>query len=344
MMTPLVSIVIPVFNAGEYLCECLDSVLGQNIDAIEVICVDDGSTDSSQIILDKYSRADSRVKVVRVEHSNAGYCRNIGMSMATGKWLSFLDADDVFDIGMLSRMVAEGDAKNADVVTCGFFRFYDGDDYLKRFVRTRDVAKIYNSADESNPFAEWVGWAWDKVFRREFVQLYGLEFQSIVNSNDMRFVYSALSLANKVVKINDKFVAHRMHWRSLQETRNKSPDCFITALNSLDDVFSKSGAYNKNVSLRDNFRNFILNQGLWQLNSVGSLAAHRKIRPSISDLYEKHGIFSFVNSRKGLIHRIRLWAIKQDSILEDLYYICWGGISTNSKFRAFLKKFFCKRV
>ena len=86
-----VSVIIPVYNVEQYLRECLDSVLGQTFRDIEVICVDDGSTDNSLSVLKDYTHADSRVRVVAAPHANAGAARNIGYGLSNGKYLLFLD-------------------------------------------------------------------------------------------------------------------------------------------------------------------------------------------------------------------------------------------------------------
>ena len=91
---PKVSVIIPVFNVEEYLGECLDSILGQTLREIEVVCVDDGSTDGSAAILDTYAAKDGRVKVLRQPNAGAGAARNAGLAVATGEYLLFCDPDD----------------------------------------------------------------------------------------------------------------------------------------------------------------------------------------------------------------------------------------------------------
>ena len=99
----LVTVVIPIYNIECCLGACLDSVLQQSLRDIEVICVDDGSTDGSLALAQGYAARDKRVRVIACEHSNAGRCRNVGMAEAKGEWLSFLDADDVFAPTMLEE-------------------------------------------------------------------------------------------------------------------------------------------------------------------------------------------------------------------------------------------------
>jgi len=91
-----ISIVIPVYNAGEYLKNCLESILNQTLKYFELIAVDDGSTDDSLKILEKYALCDKRIKLLKQMHLGAGEARNKGLKSASGKYVMFLDADDFF--------------------------------------------------------------------------------------------------------------------------------------------------------------------------------------------------------------------------------------------------------
>ena len=117
-MEPLISVIIPVYKVEKYLRRCVDSVLAQTMTEIEVLCVDDGSTDSSLDILHEYAAKDSRVTVYTQDHQFAGAARNLGIKHAAGKYLLFLDADDIFDPQL--------------------------------------VAKSYTRAEESPPFRLWI--------------------------------------------------------------------------------------------------------------------------------------------------------------------------------------------
>ena len=91
-----VSVILPIYNEEKYLAQCLDSICGQTLKEIEIICVDDGSTDNSPHILEDYAKKDSRIRLITQENQFAGAARNKGMACAVGKYLSFLDADDYY--------------------------------------------------------------------------------------------------------------------------------------------------------------------------------------------------------------------------------------------------------
>ena len=115
---PKVSVILPVYNEEKYLRQCMDSIINQSLKDIEIICVDDGSTDSSLSILREYEKTDKRIEVISVENENAGAARNKGIVVATGKYLYFPDSDDYCELTLLEDAYKEAEDKNADITTC----------------------------------------------------------------------------------------------------------------------------------------------------------------------------------------------------------------------------------
>lgn len=116
---PLVSVIVPVFNAEKYLATCLDSLLAQTYECLEIILVDDGSTDASGVICDEYARRDTRVRVFHKENGGVSSARNKGLGVAGGEFVMFLDSDDWMHPEMCEVMLSEMAMKNADCVVCG---------------------------------------------------------------------------------------------------------------------------------------------------------------------------------------------------------------------------------
>lgn len=115
---PEISIIVPVYNAAAYLRKSLDSIVNQSYRDIEFIFVDDGSCDDSLAILKEYEATDKRVTVLHQENRGAGAARNYGMSVAGGKYLLFLDCDDIFDTSMVEKMHSRAETDNLDVLVC----------------------------------------------------------------------------------------------------------------------------------------------------------------------------------------------------------------------------------
>ena len=114
-----VSIVLPVYNTGKYLPQCLDSILNQTYQDFELICVNDGSTDNSAQIIEKYILNDDRIRLITQQNMYCGVARNNGLSIATGKYVIFLDSDDYFENRLLELSLAKAEETAADIVVFG---------------------------------------------------------------------------------------------------------------------------------------------------------------------------------------------------------------------------------
>lgn len=123
-MKPLISIIVPVYNVEKYLSRCIDSILSQTFFDFEILLIDDGSTDGSPIICDKYSNKDSRVRVFHKKNGGVSSARNLGLEYALGEWITFVDSDDWIDNNMYTLLYEEAISSNADIVLCDFYVYY----------------------------------------------------------------------------------------------------------------------------------------------------------------------------------------------------------------------------
>lgn len=166
---PFFSIIIPVYNVESYLCECLDSVRNQSFDNWEAICVDDGSTDGSSVILDEYAAKDTRIQVIHQAKAGVGNARNKALDALVGMWICFLDADDIWDNNVLSiirNAIAGNDS--AALLRFGYKRFSESSicnfEELGVYAFEKiDISKIISMRDFSNFLV------WCYVFRRDII-------------------------------------------------------------------------------------------------------------------------------------------------------------------------------
>lgn len=272
MTSPIVSVIIPCYNAEKNLVQCIDSICTQTLKQIEIICVDDGSADATLDILEDYRKKDSRIQVIRQKNAGAGAARNAGMKCASGEYLSFLDADDFFEPEMLEKAVAAAETWQADYVVFRADRYYSSEDRYEEIpwsLRSSDLPPYmpfsYRQLTD-NVFLSFVGWAWDKLFRRSFVQEHHLRFQEQRTTNDMLFVFSALICAKRIAAIQD-VLAHQRRGSSdtLSVTREKSWHCFYDALLALRQRLVQENVY---WELEKDFINYSLHFSLWHLNSL----------------------------------------------------------------------------
>lgn len=279
-----VSVVMPVYNGEGFLRECLDSVCGQTLRDIEMICVDDGSSDSSVEILREYAAKDSRVRVVEQPNSGAAVARNKGIEMARGKYLSILDSDDRFERRMLEKMVSRAEKTDAQIVICRCDGFEDGTDkpvpmawsLQEEFIPSR-VFSGAGMGDALFFFAQ--GWAWDKLYRADFVRENKLEFENLRSSNDLGFTFLSLALAERITTVKDVFV-HQRRGRdaSLSRSRQVKCDCFYHALLALRGELERRGLLGRTEKA---FANLCVHLSMWHFNT---LAAHKD---SFFFLYDK---------------------------------------------------------
>ena len=116
-MTKL-SVIIPVYNVEEYLNECLDSITNQTLEGIEIICIDDGSTDNSPNLLKEYQKKDQRIKIITKENGGQATARNLGIKEAHGEYIAFIDSDDFIEPEMLEKLYTKAKNNNLDIAMC----------------------------------------------------------------------------------------------------------------------------------------------------------------------------------------------------------------------------------
>lgn len=307
MTSPVVSVIIPCYNAEKNLVQCMDSICRQTLDQIEIICIDDGSSDSTLELLQNYQEKDSRVRVIQQKNAGAGAARNVGLDCAAGKYLSFLDADDFFEPDMLERAVAAAETWQADYIVFRANRYYPAQDRYEEMpwaVRSSDLPPYMPFSYREltgNVFLSFVGWAWDKLFLRSFVQEHHLRFQEQRTTNDMLFVFSALICARRIAVVQD-VLAHQRRGESdtLSVTREKSWHCFYDALMALRERLIQENVF---WELEKDFINYSLHFSLWNLNSLAE-PSHTLLEQKLcSEWFDELGISDkpkayFWNSRE----------------------------------------------
>lgn len=270
---PEVSVIVPVYNVAKYLRQCMDSLVNQTLRDIEIVCVDDGSTDGSGAILDEYAAKDSRIKVIHQANAGAGAARNVGLDIATGEYLFFCDPDDWCRRGMLKAMYARAVRTRADVVVAGRL-FFDGvtgrcngsrglppNIWLMR--RAFAPAEI---ADQIFAFSPNV--VWDKLFRREFVRRTGLRYQCVKSSNDLYFCHVALAAASRISVVFGAWICHRRQRPgSLQDTKDSSHGCIYEAYDAVQNKLLELGLFE---TFRLSHLEAVLSSGYYNLRTLVS--------------------------------------------------------------------------
>ena len=249
-MDSLVSIIIPVYNTEKYLAECLDSLIGQTYKELEIICVDDGSTDSSRKIIQEYGRKDARIRLEVQEHSNAGAARNKGLKIARGEFIAFLDSDDFFEPAMIEKMVKKALVTQADCVICRCI-YYDNESGLYKDMgeaRFRNAmiqnGDRFSKEDIGDNIFRLTACAWDKLYKMSFIKNNQILFQEQPVNNDMLFTYKTYVLAECMAVCADVAVRYRTNnTDSLQGRWGSNWICIFNAFITLKDWLLQQGAW-----------------------------------------------------------------------------------------------------
>ncbi len=225
-----VSVIVPVYNGEAHLEECLDRICGQTLRDIEILCVDDGSTDSSLAILERYRAQDGRISVYQQQHRYAGVARNLGKSHAVGEYLAFWDSDDLFDPEALEKLYARAESVQADVCVCGGNRYFESNGKTCPWPAYLSWKKVpaegwFNRFTNPDHYLDFTNVApWNKLFRREYIEQLGLDFKPVKTGNDVYFTVNALGLADRITALNERLVTYRVNQSSgLTRTLDQDP-------------------------------------------------------------------------------------------------------------------------
>lgn len=282
-----VSIVMPVYNAENYLPQALDSLLNQTLKNIEIICVNDGSTDRSVEILEEYQKKDSRIIVLQQENIGAGAARNYGMSIAKGEYLLFLDSDDLFDKNLCNEVYYQSIRRNAEVCLFETQRI-DMQTFeiepMNWVLRTDALPKkrVFSAKDANkNLFYITTGCPWSKMFKREFVIENGLHFQNLVNTNDAFFVRMNMIMAERITTVRKRFVTYRFNeGTNTQSTKAKAPLEFYKAFTAMKEEMLERGLYD---IFEQAFCNMALRECVFNLETTKSQEAQEQIKSVLKD-------------------------------------------------------------
>lgn len=201
---PMVSIIVPVYNAESTLRRCADSILEQSYPDFELILVDDGSKDASPLICDGYMQKDARVRVIHKPNSGASATRNLGIAEARGRYLQFVDSDDWLTPDATEKLVAAAEAQQADLVIADFYRVSGKLVASKHRVMPVGVMtrREYASKMMENPASFYYGVLWNKLYRRELVVQNHLEMNPALRiCEDFMFNLEYLRVAQYIVAV-----------------------------------------------------------------------------------------------------------------------------------------------
>ncbi|ULO03514.1 glycosyltransferase [Campylobacter sp. RM12651] len=222
---PKVSVIIPVYNTEKYLRECLDSVINQSLKEIEIICVDDGSTDNSLEILKEYAAKDNRITVLAQENLYAGVARNAGMMVASGEYYHFLDSDDCMS-GELNYFYNEACKNQVELFKFKNIIYDDYNDlyYQNDYILISKLDKKYFNKLIKNPKIDLLlnlpDSAWSGIYKASFIEKFDIKFDNLKCVNDVSFFIKCINNLNSLYISNKELIIYRRnHVNSLMQLR-----------------------------------------------------------------------------------------------------------------------------
>lgn len=213
------SIIIPIYNVEKYLPQCLDSVINQTYKNLEIILINDGSSDSCPKICEEYAAKDYRIKVIHKKNGGLSDARNEGLKIASGSFISFLDSDDFLSVDFYKILVRTLIEYDADIVECGFRKFERDLDFVKEIETGKENIELFETEIAlkllmTEYFKQIV---WNKIYRKEIVA--DLQFPVNKINEDEFWTYKVFGNAKKIVKIPNELYFYRQQSDSIMGTK-----------------------------------------------------------------------------------------------------------------------------
>lgn len=245
VLQPKVSVIIPVYNVEAFLPQCLDSVLSQTLEDVEVICVNDGSPDNCQAILDRYAQKDKRVRVIQQENAGQSSARNRGMDVSTGEYIAFVDSDDFIEPEMMEALYSRAKEVDADIAIADFYLYNDltGEtgDYRDRLLYLRLKNRVV-TLNEEPELVQCIG-VWDRICKRSLLVDNNIRFPEGLVYEDHLFTVQALVAAKRVTVMPDKLYYYRKFGGTSITDKEKKNDHykedFLTIHTQIMDLLQK---------------------------------------------------------------------------------------------------------
>ena len=327
---PKISVIIPCYNVEKYLRQCLDSVINQTLKEIEIICINDGSTDSTLQILEEYAGHDNRIRIISQENQGQSVARNKGLDIAFGEFIAFIDSDDSFLYNNALETALKTFTNDIDFINFGIFLNIEPD--VKTKIKDKDVNPKLSGKIKicENIMYQTPVYACNKIFRKSIIDKYALRFPVGLLFEDCVFTYSYLAISNYGYYLNDKFYSYLIRKGSTMNSLNKSNKKGIDHIYCMKELFNFYYKNNLIVSYKYFFESLFIQYiklaikySLLYLPQIlkESLQIAQYIVEQTGDLYEKSRIEKIANNRIYNIKELKIYKRVMQSNLYKLIII-----------------------
>ena len=267
---PKVSVIVPIYNVEKYLEKCINSLLSQTLEDIQIILVNDGSKDNSGTIAKKYAER-NKDKVIYVEKENGGLsdARNYGLKYATGDFVAFLDSDDYIEKNAYEEMYNKAIEENADYVECDFIWEYPNKAKI-------DKQYKYQNKKEMLSFVRVV--AWNKLIKRSLIIEHNLEFPKGLRYEDVEFTYKLIPYINKFAYVDKPFIHYVQREGSIANVQNERTAEIFTVLDEVIEFYKKNNIYEEyKEELEYNYARYLLCSSLKRMCKIKNKKTRKEL-------------------------------------------------------------------
>lgn len=242
-VAPKVSILVPVYNVEKYLEECLSSLVGQTLKDIEIICVNDGSTDNSLEIIKKFARNDSRIRVLDKENTGYGHSLNLALCLAKGEYIGIIEPDDFVKKTMFSKLYSLAQKHAADIVKSEFYCYTTKD---KQAIKTGKFAKFrlnYPLNIQTRPsLVRMQATVWSAIYGREFLSKNNIRFLETPGASyqDTSFSFKAVCLADSIILTSKAYLYYRQDNESSSMHSREKINCICKEYGEINNFLAKN--------------------------------------------------------------------------------------------------------
>jgi len=247
----VLSVIIPAYNVEKYIEQCINSVLNQYLKNIEIIVIDDGSKDKTSDICLKISENNKNIIYKKVQNGGCSVARNLGISMAKGKYIAFLDSDDWVDSDMYINMIEEAEKNQADIVICGFKKL----DENKNLLSTVKIPKRNNKNEYIDCTTEWFASPCNKIYKRDLLEKNNIRFLlNIYTGEDMFFNFISFFYSKNIISLDEPYYNYFMNQNSVSNNYKNRTDIYIV-IRELISFYKRNGVYKENINkIRECFK------------------------------------------------------------------------------------------
>ncbi len=207
-----ISILVPVYNVQTYLAQCINSILEQTLSDIEVICIDDGSTDNSGSILDNLASKDSRVKVIHKKNTGYGDSMNCGLEMAQGEYIGIVESDDFIEKNMYERLYSIAKTNDLDFVKANYYEYGEGKKIYHKIFNEDVYDKVFNNKENLDILKNTTMSIWTGLYKTSFLRNSNIKFLPTPGASyqDISFMFKIYVSANRGYFLNEAYVNYRI--------------------------------------------------------------------------------------------------------------------------------------